>query len=118
EIGILISVGGVGVKTQGLMVADGKRRLLRNIRLEELSAPPAVIDLDQLLNDIVEQAGQYDLFRHAGLHRTIGALQHVIGSAIESQLEEVHQRRLVGHCWQTLDRSRGCGEKIPDTSAS
>src|SRR4029453_5300641 len=118
EIRILVSFDGVGVKTKGLMVPDGKRGLLRNIRLEELSAPPAVIDLDQPPKQAVKRAGQYDLFRHAGLHRTIGTLQHVVGSAIESQLEEVQQRRVGGLCWQTLDRSGGCGEKMPDPSAS
>src|SRR4029450_11178158 len=44
EIRILVSVDGVGVKTKGLMVPDGKRRLLRNIRLEEHDGPTTETD--------------------------------------------------------------------------
>ena len=50
----------VFIESQGLVIADRKRHLLRDVWLKQLRAPPAMVDFDQLLDGVVQQAGQDD----------------------------------------------------------
>jgi hypothetical protein len=55
-----------------------------------------MIDLDQVLHDVVQQACEHDFLGHPCLQRARGALQDMIGRR-EPQIEEVDQGGLVWH---------------------
>ena len=89
EIGVLVADGGIGIISQRLMVANGETDFFRDVGLEELRAPPAVIGANDFLHHVVKQARKNDFFRHAVLHRQVRALQDVVGRVHESQFEEI-----------------------------
>ena len=101
-IGIFVTRVRVRIEPQRLVIADRERRLLRDVGLEQLRAPPAVIRLDQVEHAVVQQAGEDDLLGHAGLHRARRALQHVIGRR-EAEPEEILERRILRHRLELLD---------------
>src|SRR2546426_7110452 len=79
------------------MVADGEAHLFVDVRLDELGRPVAVVAANEPGGrDVVEQAGEDDLLVYAVLLGEPRALHQVLGGT-EAELEEVEQRRLVGH---------------------
>ena len=76
-----------------------------------------MIDLDQFLHGVVQQAGQDDFLGHAVFHSVIGALQAVVGGGVETQLEEIDQGGLVGQ-WRAALHIAGTGdEQIANAAA-
>ena len=57
-IGILVPRIVVRVEAQRLVITDRERALLRNVRLEQLCSPPAVIRLDERQDAVVQEARQ------------------------------------------------------------
>src|SRR5579859_150854 len=93
----------VGVEAQRLVGADGPGDLLIDVRLDELRAPVAVVGPNKADHaDVVQQAGGNDLFIVTIFERQIGALEQMLDAALtEPQVEEIEQRRLIGHFRQT-----------------
>ena len=75
-----------------------------------------MIGLDQGLRAVVQQAGEDDLLRHAGLQRARRALQHVIGGR-EAEAEEVLQRRILRHRLEPLDVAASVDEEAAGAAA-
>jgi hypothetical protein len=65
-----------------------------------------VVGLDKAHDrDVVQQTSRNDLFALAALSGQAGALQQVLNTALaEAQVEEVEERRLVGHPGKTRVR--------------
>ncbi len=89
EIRIFVPDRRVRIISQRLMVANGKADFFRNVRLEELRSPPAVVGANNFLHHVVKQAGENNFLLHAVLHRQVCALQDVVGRIHESQLEKI-----------------------------
>ena len=87
----------IGEEAQRLMRLDRPGDFLIDIRLDHRRGPIAVIALDEHIDgDVVEEAGEDRLFRHAGLEGMGCALDHMVG-AVGAVFEEIDQRRLGRH---------------------
>ena len=96
-LGVGIADRLVGIEAQGLMVADGEAHLFVHVRLDELGCPVAVVAANESGGrDVMKQTGEDDLLVDAILLGKPRALHQVLGGT-EAELEEVEQRRLVGH---------------------
>ncbi len=71
------------------MVANRKADFFRDVRLEELRSPPAMIGANDFLHHVMQQARQNNFLRHAVLHRQVRALQNMVGRVHEPQLKEI-----------------------------
>ena len=101
EIGVFVIDGGVGIEPQRLMIADRPRHFLVDIGLDKLRAIIAVVGADVADDgDIMQQAGEHQLFRQAVAARERRALQQMAAAALVEQhalLEEVDERRRRRH---------------------
>src|SRR5882724_10861109 len=78
------------------MIPDGERDLFRDVGLEQLRCPPAMVGFHQRLPQIVQQTSKRDLFRESRRKRFVRALQNVRGRR-KSKLEKIEQGRLCRH---------------------
>ena len=94
---IFVADRGIGIEAQHLVRTNRPDRLLVEIGLDELRAPVAVVAPDEAHDgDVVQQAGEDQLFRKARLPGVMRALQQVHRGA-EAILEEIDQRRRLRH---------------------
>ncbi|MEI9851702.1 MAG: hypothetical protein WDN24_13620 [Sphingomonas sp.] len=96
-LGIFIADRRIGEEAQHLVRVDRPGDLLVDIGLDHRRAPIAVIARDEAGDaDVVEQAGQRDLLAVPIVQRQPRALHDMLDIA-EAPLEEVDQRRPLGH---------------------
>ena len=87
----------IGEEAQRLVRAHRPAHFLVDIGLDHLRAPIAVVAADEARDaDVVQEAGEHDLFAVAALERMRRALQQMIERG-EAVVEEIDQRRLLRH---------------------
>ena len=78
------------------MIADRKGRFFGHVGLNELCAPPPVVRMDNIQDNVMQKTGQDHFFIHASLQGARGTLL-IVGYRAEPVLEEIEQCRLLGH---------------------
>src|SRR5437660_1262527 len=97
ELRILVADRGVRVEAQRLVMADRPAHLLGNVGLHHLRAPPAVIGLHDIENEVVQEASEHGFLGFALLERVVRALQNVVADARRpAKPDEIDERRALG----------------------
>src|SRR5215470_454184 len=100
EVRIAVSNRLVGKKAQRLMCLHRPGHFLVHVGLDHLCAPIPVVAADKADDrNVVQQTGQYDLFRLAAFECVSRALQQMRCRS-ETMTEIVDQRWLLWHGWQ------------------
>jgi hypothetical protein len=75
-----------------------------------------VIRLDEIVDRIVQQAGENDFLRHPRFHRACRALQHVVGGS-KPQPEEILERRTRRHRLELFDVAARVDQQVAGSAA-
>src|ERR1700722_14553568 len=99
RLGVSVADRLVGEKTQRLVLANRPTDLLADIRLDQLSAPVAVIRADQrAVGNVVQQTREHDLLIEPEVQSELCALQKMIaGELSESMAKKILQAGFVRH---------------------